>query len=459
MGYFALVLILVVCFVITVLVAKKPVLAISFKGQTIRAESFWLVSLVIPAILVAVGVITPLEVLRGIIASESMNPLKILVLFMSMCFISVMLDRAGFFEYCALKAMSRSDRDQLHLFVVFYAVIAVLTVFTSNDIIILTFTPFIYHFAKKAGINPVPYIIAEFVAANTWSLVLMIGNPTNIYIASATGTTFIGYLRVMVLPSIAAGLTSFLMLLLIFRRQLTESLGVSSVHGHCVEKVELKDKTIAALSLVTLGLCVLTLTVGSYIDLEMWLISLVFALLLLIGAWLVNLHRSTDQAKTADTEYQVDITDVFKGLPYSLVPFLFSMFIAVLTLKKHGITDALSRLMFSAANHPWDVGLLFGFASALSSNIINNIPMSILFSGVLHNGATSPHLPVAIYATIIGSNIGAFFSPIGALAGVMLVKILKDKGESFTALTFIKYCAPVAVVSLLASIFVLILVL
>ena len=44
MGYFALVLILVVCFVITVLVAKKPVLAISFKGQTIRAESFWLVS-------------------------------------------------------------------------------------------------------------------------------------------------------------------------------------------------------------------------------------------------------------------------------------------------------------------------------------------------------------------------------------------------------------------------------
>ena len=174
--------------------------------------------------------------------------------------------------------MSRSDRGQLHLFVVFYAVIAVLTVFTSNDIIILTFTPFIYHFAKKAGINPVPYIISEFVAANTWSLVLMIGNPTNIYIASATGTTFIGYLRVMVLPSIAAGLTSFLMLLLIFRRQLTESLGVSSVHGHCVEKVELKDKTIAALSLVTLGLCVLTLTVGSYIDLEMWLISLVFAL-------------------------------------------------------------------------------------------------------------------------------------------------------------------------------------
>jgi arsenical pump membrane protein len=31
----------------------------------------------------------------------------------------------------------------------------------------------------------------------------------------------------------------------------------------------------------------------------------------------------------------------------------------------------------------------------------------------------------AVYASIIGSNIGAFLSPVGALAGVMWMSILK----------------------------------
>jgi arsenical pump membrane protein len=489
MKYFALLLIMAVCFCITVLVVKKPVLNISlikYKGRVIRVrvESFWLASLVIPVILLAVGAITPLEVLKGVTVAQSMNPIKILVLFMSMCFISVMLDKAGFFEYCALKVMSRIEKGQFRLFIVFYAVVSVLTIFTSNDIIILTFTPFIYYFSKNAGINPVPYIIAEFVAANTWSLVLIIGNPTNIYIASSMGITFIEYLKVMALPGVAAGLSAFFMLVLIFRHQLELPLTGTNLNECIAGKMVLKDKTMAAISLGVLALCVVTLTFGSYVDVEMWIVSLFFAVLLLVVTFLVNGHRkynhnhirvhnhahnhnynrnyihNLDHSQNgmegmeawADTQYYVSIRDVFGSLPFALVPFLLSMFIAVLTLDKYGITDAFSRMLFPVTNSPLDAGLLFGFASALCSNIINNIPMSILFTNVLSDGCSSLYSPLAIYSTIIGSNIGAFFSPIGALAGVMLMKILKEKGDSFTALSFIRYCAPVAMVSLVVSV-------
>lgn len=156
MGYFALALTIVVCLGISVLVIKKPVLnlpLIKYKGRAVKVESFWAAALIIPAILLVSGAITPLEVFRGVMSNQSMNPIKILVLFMSMCFISVLPDKAGFFEYCALKVMNRPGKGQLHLFVVFYAVVSVLTVFTSNDIIILTFTPFIFYFSKSAGIN------------------------------------------------------------------------------------------------------------------------------------------------------------------------------------------------------------------------------------------------------------------------------------------------------------------
>lgn len=182
-----------------------------------------------------------------------------------------------------------------------------------------------------------------------------------------------------------------------------------------------------------------------------------FAVLLLIAASLVQVYRKNRKVEASeDGQQYVRIMDVFNGLPFSLIPFLLSMFIAVLTLDKYGITNAFSYKLFSFIHNALDAGLLFGFVSALCSNVINNIPMSILFTSVLNDGGLSLYSPLAIYSAIIGSNIGAFFSPIGALAGVMLMKILKDKGAGLSALSFIRYCAPVATVSLVVSVLVLI---
>ena len=102
-----------------------------------------------------------------------------------MTVLSVFLDEVGFFGYIAAFALKKAGRSRKRLFFYLYITVSVLTVFTSNDIIILTFTPFICYFAKSAKIDPVPYLFAEFIAANTWSMALIIGNPTNIYISSA----------------------------------------------------------------------------------------------------------------------------------------------------------------------------------------------------------------------------------------------------------------------------------
>ena len=116
-------------------------------------------------------------------------------------------------------AQKRARSSQKALFLYLYITVAVLTVFTSNDIIILTFTPFICYFAKHAGISPIPYLVAEFAAANTWSMALIIGNPTNIYIASSFNIGFFEYMRVMLLPTLAAGLVSFTVLYIIFHKK------------------------------------------------------------------------------------------------------------------------------------------------------------------------------------------------------------------------------------------------
>ena len=121
-------------------------------------------------------------------AENAVNPIKILVLFISMTFLSIYLDETGFFSYLAEKTLRLAKTSQVKIFVFLYLTVSFLTVFTSNDIIILTFTPFML-FSKNAKINPLPYLVAEFVAANTWSMALIIGNP-NIYLASFSGIGF-----------------------------------------------------------------------------------------------------------------------------------------------------------------------------------------------------------------------------------------------------------------------------
>ena len=89
---------------------------------------------------------------------------------------------------------------------------------------------------------------------------------------------------------------------------------------------------------------------------------------------------------------------------------------------------------------------VYGIVSTLLCNFINNIPVSVLFSEVVEKGVSSQ-----IYASIIGTNIGAFLTPIGALAGIMWLSILKQNNVKFNFITFTKYGALIAIPTLLAA--------
>ena len=66
--------------------------------------------------------------------------------------------------------------------------------------------------------------------------------------------------------------------------------------------------------------------------------------------------------------------------------------------------------------------------------------MSVLFSDIISLSAlTGKSLSGALYASIIGSNIGAYLSPVGALAGIMWLSILKRNGHPLSFVHFIKY--------------------
>ncbi|MDE7213355.1 MAG: hypothetical protein K2N42_02120, partial [Anaeroplasmataceae bacterium] len=335
------------------------------------------------------------------------------VLFISMTILSIFLDEIGFFSYIAIKSAHLLKGSQLKLFFGFYALISILTVFTSNDIIILTFTPFICYYAKNTKINPIPYLVLEFVAANTWSMALIIGNPTNIYLASALHIDFLTYLKTMILPTIIAGATSLLLLFLIFRKSLKKPM------EEFTQKVELPNLFLLIIGLIHLFTTTVLLAIASYINLEMWIISLSFASSLLI---ITTVYLCIKKERMKILKYTL------LRAPWSLVPFVLSMFVLVLALNEQGITQAMESFLLKLPPI-----YAYGIAGTITANLINNIPMSVLFSNLLANAPSS-----AIYASIIASNIAAFITPIGALAGIMWMKLLKtfDIKFSFKNFTF-----------------------
>lgn len=396
---------------------------------------YWMIPFLGAVVFLIFGFLSPSEVISGLTAAGEVNPIKILVLFLSMTFMSVYLDELGFFRMLAMFVLKKARNNQVSLFIMLYIVVSVLTVFTSNDIIILTFTPFICHFAKASGINPIPYLVSEFIAANTWSMALIIGNPTNIYLISGTDITFWEYVRIMIFPTIVAGLVSFLMLFLIFSKNLKESLTPV-----CTDQ-DKTDKIGILIGLIHLCGCIITLSISSFVNLPMWIITFGFFCSLVICTAIVSVFRKTKPYV---------IVSSLKRVPWTLIPFVISMFILVLALQKYEITTLMLRWLNVSDSLTSEIGL-FGISSFVMANLINNIPMSVLYSSLISElSSTSIYVP-ALFSAVIGSNLGAFFTPIGALAGIMWMSQLKEHNVRFSFGAFIRYGASIAIPTVLAT--------
>ena len=78
--------------------------------------------------------------------------------------------------------------------------------------------------------------------------------------------------------------------------------------------------------------------------------------------------------------------------------------------------------------------------------------MSVLFSSILKSGAfTGAQYSAGVLAAVVGSNIGAYFTPAGALAGLMWSSALKRAGVDFSFRKFVMYGTLIALPTLLTA--------
>lgn len=440
------------CVLTVLLILRRPYLQIRVQRRHLRMPTYFLGALFGPVAILALGILHLPDIVEHLKGTPLLNPGGILALFLSMAFLSVFLDITGVFEACARWSLRHAGRDGRRLFLTLYATVSVLTVFTSNDIIILTFTPIVCHFARHAKINPVPFLVAEFFAANTWSALLYVGNPTNILVASAFQLDFLAYAAWMALPTVAAGLTNLFLLLRIFRHDIERPLDEPALAS---PRDAITDQPGAILGTGLLAACIAGLAIAPRFGVQLWVIA-VAAATALLAILLARRSRARLLRLDLTTEGGPGVRHTLGRMPWTIVPFVLSMFVTVEAMRRLGLTAAAGRLLAAWAGESAAACVyVYGFASALTANLLNNIPMTLAFTSMLGElGGGRAELAGAL-ATAMGSNLGANLTPLGALAGLLWTSMLREKAIPLSFGRFFRYGLLATPASLLAGLSVL----
>lgn len=265
-------------------------------------------------LLLATTTINGSTIRLGVVGDENVKPYDVLVLFISLAYISIALDGTGALEATAFYVSKRGGSSGRLLFTYLYAFFLLTACIVGNDPLILSGTPFLAYLSHHTGLEPTAWIFAEFMAANTASAVLVSSNPTNILI---TGSFDLNYLtdftKWTVLPSLIPAALNYPILLALFWKKIPQTLTPLDEDPWS----KLRDRTgamfLSVLMLVTVAVLVGTSFVPGH-AVEVWMVTApagVLALLFNIARdWFYpELGRDAVRRQSSDAAAEMVVID------------------------------------------------------------------------------------------------------------------------------------------------------
>ncbi|KAF9530564.1 hypothetical protein CPB83DRAFT_788128 [Crepidotus variabilis] len=228
------------------------------------------------AILWAAQCIGATQIRDGIVGTAGIKPYNILILFISLAYMAITLDITGVLQAAAFWVSNRGGNNGRRLFLYFYILLTGVSMIIGNDPVILSGTAFLAYYTAAAQLEPLPWLISEFAAANTASMVLFVGNPTNVVICEGFGINNAAFTAYTILPFLACSVTCYLGLAFQFRKpkHVPHKLPVS---GDLDPRSVLRDPISAWVGSLLLLTCLVVVIVVSFFHVDVWMVVLPFA--------------------------------------------------------------------------------------------------------------------------------------------------------------------------------------
>jgi len=383
-------------------------------------EAIWISAAAI--VLIVTGLI-PTELARRA-AAEGTN---IYLFLAGMMLLAALARHEGVFDWIADIAVRRSGSSARRLFLLIYAAGVIVTALLSNDATAVVLTPAVLAAVRRARVNSKPYLLACALVANAASFLLPISNPANLVVYSNQLPPLAAWLRIFILPSVAAIVVTYLCLRFLSRDVLATGIAPAR------DRVVLLPA--GRIALAGLILAVVVLLVASALRVQLGLPTCAAAVAALAAVSL------KDRAVFQRTALKVS---------WSILPLVAGLFVLVESLNSAGLLRLIADSFHWLAHAP-KLGASFAASggAALLSNAMNNLPVA------LAGGAVLKFTPQLSPAVLIGVNLGPNLSVTASLATILWLMALRRERVHVTRWEFFKTGLVVMPAAWLVSILVL----
>jgi Na+/H+ antiporter NhaD/arsenite permease-like protein len=352
----------------------------------------------------------------GLSTGEAVMSIDIptILLLYGLMVISSQFRLGGFYTWLAVKLTAFMKRPERFLIAIM-TVSAALSAVLMNDVVCLAFSPVLAVSVLNAGLNPVPFIIGLAVSSNIGSAATIIGNPQNMLIGQLGRLDFGQFFAWCGPPSVLSLAAAYLIIRLVYRKDLCESPAKK-------QAVEAK---------------------GQSFDRHQS-IKGIAATVLLLGLFLTNIPREISAISIAGLllcSRKMHTRSLLGLVDWHLITLFCGLFIVIRGLETTGIPLLLIETLASKGIDIRNVFTLTA-ASGLMSNIVSNVPATMLLTKFLDPAKHDQWYALALSSTFAGNLI-----TIGSIANLITFEQAKLYGVKVGFLEHAKVGIPVTIAS------------
>lgn len=370
---------------------------------------------------------------------------------------SIILDSIGFFRWIAVNMIEKARGSGFRLFWLILLLCFLMTIFFNNDGSILITTPIIIRICVMLRLKmhqQLPYLISGALIATASSAPIGLSNLANLIALKMVGLNLNTYTQMMFIPSMLGITAMTLLLLYYFRKSIPRTIhhfpismqNASGPGYHPLQTTESdnsKNNVDWWLFRVCIGIVVF-IRAGYFLaeqfGIHMEIVAITGVVLMLAVRW----YRTRSGLK-----------DVVTQTPWHILLFAFSIYIIVDSLHRAGMTAWITDFTGPiAANGNASLIAVSGLLLTVLSNLFNNLPSVMIGTfAVTDLHLSDAQLHLAYLANILGSDIGALLTPIGTLATLIWMYILRTHHIRVSWKQYMKVTFIVIPISLIISLF------
>lgn len=343
---------------------------------------------------------------------------------------AVILESFGFFHWVAAKLTHLSKGSGYRLYWYIQLLCFLMTLLFNNDGSILITTPILLLLLRNLHLKmhqQMPYLLSGALIATASSAPIGVSNIVNLIALNIVDMSLWMHTAMIFVPATLGLLFMSGLMYLVVKKNLPEKLPESTIdieeHFFLKEFHPLKTKImidtkrkrttfmLKILLFVFMIRCLLFL--ASYMSVPIELVAVLGSVVLLVWRWY---HLRTNPV------------DILKKTPWYILIFAFSMYVIIYGLHNVGLTALLVNWFEPIVNKGlFHASFIMGGLVSVLSNFFNNHPALMIGTITLTEMGLDPITLKTIYlANIIGSDIGSLLLPIGTLASLIWMHILRQ---------------------------------